>query len=421
MAEDGQTGRLAEARPDLEDLLDPVALEARLFEARARRAEAIARREAERASGNAPTPSSSVRPWPLQPVRREPTPSAPLPPQAPRPAGRVRPVLLTQQAVAGDRADPGEHPPFAKEGMPGGRDESPRAAKRALPRAALLFVAGLGLGAAGVVLALRPTAETPTQPVAEAPASPASAEVTLPEAPKAITTPPEAPSPGNALREATAPSPASMATPGPATPAPLAPPVPRAETTPPEMAPAGTVGDLLEAAGRDAASNANGDADRDSGGDTAPPAPPASGLPERVTVHYPASAQSTAMEVREALTAAGVDKVEAVQVGFAIGKSNVRYYHGSDRSAAEEAGALLASDLGGSPVIRDFTDYPTPTAPGRVEIWVAGEPRGSAAAKSREAAAPAPSAPRAEAGTDLAPGDQVREVQRILMERLARP
>lgn len=412
MVEDGQTGRLAaEARPNLEDLLDPVALEARLSDARARRAEAIARREAERASGNAPTPSSSVRPWPLQPVRREPPP-----PEASRPTGRVRPVLMPAREGAVDHIDPGEQAPLADEGMPVRRDESP-AAKRALPRAALLFVAGLGLGAAGVVLALRPTAETPIQPVAEAPASPASEQVTPLEAPQAITTPPEAPSPGNALQEATAPNPASMATPGPATPAPLAPPPPRAESTPPEMAPAGSVGDLLEAAGRDAATNA----DRGSGNDSAAPAPPVSGLPERVTVHYPASARSTAMEVRKALTAAGVDRVETVQVGFAIGKSNVRYYHGSDRSAAEEAGALLASDLGGSPAIRDFTDYPTPTAPGRVEIWVAGEPRESAPAKTREAAAPAPSAPRAEAGTDLAPGDQVREVQRILMERLARP
>ncbi|MCB1404394.1 MAG: hypothetical protein KDJ81_17280, partial [Rhodobacteraceae bacterium] len=49
MANHGQTARLAgreEAEPTLADLMDPVALEARLAEARARRAAALARRKA---------------------------------------------------------------------------------------------------------------------------------------------------------------------------------------------------------------------------------------------------------------------------------------------------------------------------------------------------------------------------------------
>ena len=47
MAEDGRLVRIASrsaAEPSLSDLLDPVALEERLQEARARRAEALARR-----------------------------------------------------------------------------------------------------------------------------------------------------------------------------------------------------------------------------------------------------------------------------------------------------------------------------------------------------------------------------------------
>ena len=77
---------------------------------------------------------------------------------------------------------------------------------------------------------------------------------------------------------------------------------------------------------------------------------------------------------------------------MAIGRGNVRYYHGSDRDAAGALSALVGSMLPGgtAPDPRDFTDYATPTAPGKVAIWLAGEPD-----SARTAVAPAPDeAPR---------------------------
>ena len=79
MAEDGQLARIAgrsalAAGPSLSDLLDPVALEERLKEARARRAEALAR-----------------RPDGTEPAAAAPQPTAPPRPLRPRPDGPERP------------------------------------------------------------------------------------------------------------------------------------------------------------------------------------------------------------------------------------------------------------------------------------------------------------------------------------------
>jgi hypothetical protein len=169
------------------------------------------------------------------------------------------------------------------------------------------------------------------------------------------------------------------------------------------------------------------------------PAVEAASLPQRVSIHYPRSAEAVATSVQAALRAAGVADVETMPVGFAIGSSNVRYYHDSDRAGAEGASAVLADALDGAPQTRDFTDYPTPTAVGKVEIWLAGQPGRSAAARQPEATAPRKAA---EQGSDdagrrieqsiaqavaqseadpyrpLGPGDQVRAVQRILLDRL---
>lgn len=89
MSQHGQVARLqgspAGAEPSLAELLDPVALEARLVEARARRLEAIARRKAAAESGptdseELPTPARAAatpgRPVPILPEDADPAPEA---------------------------------------------------------------------------------------------------------------------------------------------------------------------------------------------------------------------------------------------------------------------------------------------------------------------------------------------------------
>ncbi|HVL20715.1 MAG TPA: hypothetical protein VM422_07045, partial [Amaricoccus sp.] len=169
------------AEPTVTDLLDPIALEARLKEARARRAEVLARREVGRppdpeAGGEPPGRGAAVpfaprpRPWldELDGGLGAPE-SEPLPLEGPGPA-RLRPVLLDPRAGAApsSSATPGEHPPLLAPALPGAEAEDQilaatrsRAMRRRLPPAALLFVAGLGLGAAAVAIAIRPTPEPP--------------------------------------------------------------------------------------------------------------------------------------------------------------------------------------------------------------------------------------------------------------------
>ena len=148
-------------------------------------------------------------------------------------------------------------------------------------------------------------------------------------------------------------------------------------------------------------------------------------LPAQVYIHFPSSAGATAAAARDALLAAGVARVDIVPVRFAIGRSNIRFYHDSDRAAAATLSGLMADTLAdGSPDARDFTDYPTPPASGKVEVWLAGTPDArSSPAAARPAAAAAPR-PVATAPLDLrpapmpaAPGDQAQAVERILIER----
>ena len=115
-------------------------------------------------------------------------------------------------------------------------------------------------------------------------------------------------------------------------------------------------------------------------------------------------------------------------VRYAIGRSNIRYYHDADRDPAAALAPLVAPALGGNaPEARDFTDYATPAAPGNVEIWLAGTPTGGA----RAAAVPsprrtAPSTPRSAPDDTpfqmpgvIAPAPtRAEQVERILIERL---
>jgi hypothetical protein len=174
--------------------------------------------------------------------------------------------------------------------------------------------------------------------------------------------------------------------------------------------------------------------------DDAPsPAPPAAepALPGRVFIHYPRSASAAAEAARDALASAGMAEVEIVPVRYAIGRSNIRYYHDADRGPAASLAPLVAGALGGEPPeARDFTDYATPAAPGTVEIWLAGDPGPSAtrsAAGRRAAAETMPATPRRTAPSTptsapdtpfqmpgvIAPAPtRAEQVERILIERL---
>ncbi len=164
-------------------------------------------------------------------------------------------------------------------------------------------------------------------------------------------------------------------------------------------------------------------------------------LPSQVIVHFPPSAEATAVMVRDALTQAGVGQVDIVPVRFAIGHSNIRFYHDADRDGAAALSPLVSAALPDEPApeARDFTNYATPTAPGKVEIWLAGVPLGTTpAAAANPPSAPAAAvtglsstrrtasepkapavavAPRLYPGTESS-GDQAEAVERILIQRL---
>lgn len=455
MAEDGQLERFAaEAEPSLEELTDPIALEARLSEARARRAKVLAQRAAERALGSGTTDTSGATRSPpgrelppgdeapqWQTFRRSPPPPPPLPePDGP---GFSEPVRQSLDRASVPNAHVPAMPPgeaAAREdrsalsnGMPATDRPGRAAARRRGAPAALLFVAGLGLGAAGVAVFLQ---QGPSTPMQQPPAP--IAEVDTPATVAAL--------PPAANDVADEPGPATTSSPMIASvgfPAGLA--VPDSERAPPRMsAPGPAISDLIAAAGADAGSGAAEAATTSAVSEEAlapagaaqdeiesaaldAEAPPATGsaLPERVSILYPDSAEPLAVAAREALEAAGVPVVETLPVSYVIGRSNVRFYHAADQAGAEGASTLLATELNGEPETRDFTDYPTPTASGRIELWLAGQPNGSTT-PSRPAAPVAPppttvaQAPQPEPDpyTPLRAVDQVREVQRILIERL---
>ena len=147
------------------------------------------------------------------------------------------------------------------------------------------------------------------------------------------------------------------------------------------------------------------------------PAPPA--LPARVIIHFPASAEAEALAARAALVGLGVAEVETVPVRFAIGASNVRYYHAEDRDGAGRVAEAIAGSLaGGQPATRDFTDFRPPPLAGRVEIWIAGAPRAVAPRAARPATPPAPPPPTPTVVPPAAlPADQAEAVARIIVER----
>ncbi len=132
--------------------------------------------------------------------------------------------------------------------------------------------------------------------------------------------------------------------------------------------------------------------------DTPPPLPPVSGAPwpepkdrpasppthapltlptashaARAVVHIHGSIPPLERRALEsALKAAGFPRVAWREVDFAIGRSNVRFFHDQDRDLAQTAGAALAKG-GRAAAARDFTHFRPPTAPGTIEVWVADE------------------------------------------------
>lgn len=178
MSQHGQVARLqgspAGAEPSLAELLDPVALEARLVEARARRLEAIARRKAAADSG--PTPSDDpapgaratavtpVRPVPIRPETADPAPDA-------GPSGMARPADATPVAreirrAAQDDASPALplRRPVADPALRGGpeRPAPPRVAQARVAQARVQAAQPAGLRAV-------PPAEPGPQPAARLP------------------------------------------------------------------------------------------------------------------------------------------------------------------------------------------------------------------------------------------------------------
>jgi len=421
MTREGQLLRLDDGRPDrrnepgLAELLDPAALEARLQEARARRSAALAKRSAAAAPEAPPVPEPPAPAAAPSPPRRR------LPGIVPgllfalglavggvgaavviQPDLRRGIALLIAPEIASEIAPPA---PAAPAPEPEPVPQPPEAAATA-PAAPALALAPLPQPGAGAGAAVRPQAaiEPPSPPSAPATDGPPPAVSTaLAWPPEAVVTAPAAPT----LALAPLPQPGAGAAAGGAV-------RPQAAAEPPSLP-------LTPAA------------------DTPPPAPvaadlqpaalPPTALPARVFIHFPASAGGEAQAARGALLGLGVPDVEVVPVRFAIGSSNVRYYHAEDRDGAGRvAEAVAASLAGGRPDTRDFTDYRPPPLVGRVEIWLAGTP---GAGEERAAAAPGPAQPEplpvpapeplppvvAAPATPVAPGSQAEAVARIIVQR----
>ncbi len=335
------------------DLLDPVALEERLREARARRAAAL--------SNRTPAPLPPQRPAFARPL---PSAVAVAQPSLKSSPDDVPAVQVDRTAgVATGQAPVGPLPPatLATSGaVPLRLPEATAAPLQRFVRVPVwaIFVTGLALGGAVVaLLAIAPSFRQPddqasTAPpteivtaaaTAEPPADPAPAIDPVPDAPAAAATVPPPPDPAP-----------TMATPlDEALPSGLAAPTADPAAVPPPV---------LETAHLSPAAPEP----------EAPAAPPAAvPLPARVTIHYPPSAATAAENAAAALRAAGLATVATIPVRFDISRTNVRFYHAGDGGAADTVAGLLATD-GEPPLTRDFTDYRTPAAAGTVEVWLAG-------------------------------------------------
>jgi hypothetical protein len=118
--------------------------------------------------------------------------------------------------------------------------------------------------------------------------------------------------------------------------------------------------------------------------------------PRRILVHAPSGLTPGEAEgAIAAVDAAGFVAATRVPVQLTIGSTNVRYYHPEDAAAAEAIAASIAEQTGSPALARDFTEFrPQPLA-GTIEVWLAGQPGGSAPV-AQAPRQPAPTPPAAQ-------------------------
>lgn len=434
------------------DPFDPVALAARLAEARAQRAVALAKRDQE-----ARRPGEK----PLAPQAKVVRANAWRAGESALPKARPEPKVL--------RADPGMRAVPVRAGEPQrpGEERQPARSARAVVLAA--FIAGcvtVGLAALALAPWFSPQDVTKvTAPPLDVVAEPAPAQVAAPEAlapseaGRSIGLPDPVPlfsprsvqdrpsdsdgfvraSGGEAATAIAATAPPGLPRPKPqALTAPEAPPSPtlfapyaeaaRLLARPPQLADAADGADEVMVARPPAVfpvplqtiATAPSSPGVDAAGSGVPRSAAAAA---RVTVFYPSGAGAEAVAALAAIAGLASSGAASTAVGHNIGRTNVRYYHDADLQAARAvAGALSAES-------RDFTDFRPRPEPGTIEVWLAGEaasagPAVAAAPRpERAAAALARSAPRSapELRASVNAEDQQRleqQVQRLLREQL---
>ncbi len=105
-----------------------------------------------------------------------------------------------------------------------------------------------------------------------------------------------------------------------------------------------------------------------------------------VWVHGPQSVGVAGIdEAAQALEDQGIETATASPVGFAVSRDQLRYFHASDRGAAEEIATLTGAAL------RDFTDYRPLPPEGTLELWLKGIPSAAPAGPLPKATATSPS------------------------------
>lgn len=365
-------GAPSEMERELAALCDPVALEARLKAARARRAEALARRKA---GLDLPAPRPVAHRGfaePPGPAFAGPAPAAmPSDPAATlrglasraratfgRFPARPAPVVagaVALLALAALSLIPGTRDPAGPEVVTAGAAPAAPEPADASPPEAVAVAPPLVERAAPV-----------TEPEAAPPSLPRATETAAAD-PSAAADPTPAPLPGvtDVARLSVEPADPPTGGAGPGDPgAPVLAPMPRA--TAPDPVPETELETATTGAGPAAGE------------------PAATPRPEQVLVYT--SAGAAGAPLAEALGQAGFTAVTTQPSRHAISASNVRYYHADDAAAAAAIAAALGPSLpDGAASVRDFTNAERRTAAGRIEVWVAGNP--AAPAPPRQARA----------------------------------
>ncbi|MDP5308475.1 hypothetical protein [Paracoccus spongiarum] len=89
----------------------------------------------------------------------------------------------------------------------------------------------------------------------------------------------------------------------------------------------------------------------------------------RVVIHHPAqSGPKASRDLARRLRAAGAGEVEIREVGFAIGRRDIRYFHASDRALSRQLDRLIG--LRRNAAVSDFTHFRPLPRNGTVEVWL---------------------------------------------------